>query len=85
MPTDAPTDPAPSPVHTGLSIDQVDALHRQQQRILHRALVISYVLGDEMRAEPAAAIADLLDEIEEAARTIGTLLQTATAARRIEL
>ena len=30
-----------------------------------------------MRDEPAEAIADLLDEIEEAARTIGTLLQTA--------
>ena len=62
-----------------MSIDQVDALQRQQQRILYRALLINTVLEDETARVPlAAALADLLDDISEAARTIGTLLQTTT-------
>ena len=65
-----------------LPCDQVHALRRQQQRILHRSALIDYVLAAEKRGgEPLTmgdALAELLADITEAARTIGTLLQTAT-------
>jgi hypothetical protein len=58
----------------------VDALRRQQQRILHRSALIDYVLANEKRSgDPLTmgdALAELLADITEAARTIGTLLQT---------
>jgi hypothetical protein len=58
----------------------VDALRRQQQRILHRATIIHYVLTGERQGGDSLtmgdALAELLADIAEAARTIGTLLPT---------
>jgi hypothetical protein len=49
----------------------------------HRSTLIDYVLAAEKRnGEPLTmgdALAELLTDITDAARTIGTLLQTATA------
>jgi hypothetical protein len=60
----------------------LDALQRQQQRILHRSALIDYVLAAERQRGQTLtlgeALAELLADISEAARTIGTLLQTAT-------
>jgi hypothetical protein len=60
----------------------LDALQRQQQRILHRSALIDYVLAAEQQRGQTFtlgdALAELLADITEAARTIGTLLQTAT-------
>ena len=65
--------PAPPP------LPQVDALRRQQQRILHRSALIDYVLAAEKRGggplTMGDALAELLADITEAARTIGTLLR----------
>ena len=63
-----------------LPCNQVDALRRQQQRILHRSALIDYVLAAEKRSGDSLtmgdALAELLADITDAARTIGTLLQT---------
>ena len=68
--------PAPPP------LPQVEALRRQQQRILHRSTLIDYVLTAETRGggplTMGAALTELLADITEAARTIGTLLQATT-------
>jgi hypothetical protein len=60
----------------------LDALQRQQQRMLHRSALIDYVLAAERQRGQTLtlgdALAELLADITEAARTIGTLLQTAT-------
>ena len=67
-------------------LPQVDALRRQQQRILHRSALIDYVLAAEKRGggplTMGDALAELLADITEAARTIGTLLQTANGRVR---
>ncbi len=67
------------------SLTQLDALRRQQQRILHRSALIDYVLAAEKRGgEPLTmgdALAELLADITEAARTIGTILQAAGHGR----
>ena len=59
----------------------LDALQRQQQRILHRSALIDYVLAAERQRGQTFtlgdALAELLADITEA-RTIGTLLQTAS-------
>ena len=63
---------------------QVEALRRQQQRILHRSALIDHVLAAETRRggplTMGEALAELLAEITEAAHTIGTLLQDAQRA-----
>ena len=68
--------------HAPALLTQLEALRRQQQRILHRSALIDYVLAAEKRGgEPLVmgdALAELLADITEAARTIGTILQTAT-------
>jgi hypothetical protein len=55
------------------------------QRILHRSALIDYVPAAERRGGETLtmgdALAELLADITEAARTIGTLLQAATARR----
>ncbi len=55
-------------------------LRRQQQPILHRSALVDYVLAAETRGggplTMGEALAELLTDITEAARTIGTLLQT---------
>jgi hypothetical protein len=60
------------------SLDHVDALRRQQQRILHRTELLNYVLTAEKRSGAPLtmgdALAELLGDIAEAARAIGTLL-----------
>jgi hypothetical protein len=70
------------PPHADFALDQVDELTRQQQRILRRSAVIHYVLAAEKQSgQPLTlgdALAELLADITEAARTIGTLLQTTT-------
>jgi hypothetical protein len=57
----------------------VDALRRQQQRILHRSALINYVLAAEKRGGETLTggmrSPNWLADITEAARTIGTLLQ----------
>ena len=71
--TAAPHAPPPLP--------QVEALRRQQQRILHRSALVDYVLAAETRGggplTMGDALAELLADITEAARTIGALLQPA--------
>jgi hypothetical protein len=58
---------------------QVDALRRQQQRIAHRTALIHYVLAAEKQSGQTLtvgdALAELLEDITEAAHTIGTILQ----------
>ncbi len=67
------------------ALDQVDALTRQQQRIVHRSALLAYVIAAETRSgQPLAlgdALGELLADITEAARTIGTILQAAGAGR----
>jgi hypothetical protein len=76
-----PTTPTPAP-HVSAPLLQVDALRRQQQRILHRSALIGFVLAAERQSGQTLtmgdALAEILADIAEAARTIGTLLQTAT-------
>jgi hypothetical protein len=71
----------PSPA----SLDHVDALRRQQQRILHRTELLNYVLTVEKRSGAPLtmgdALAELLADIAEAARTIGTILHPVTSRR----
>ena len=59
--------------------DQLDALTRQQRRILHRSALLAYVIAAENRGGHALtlgdALAELLSDITEAAQTIGTILQ----------
>ena len=54
-------------------------MRRQLQRILHRTALIDYVLAAETRGSGPLtmgdALAELLADITEAARTIGTILQ----------
>jgi hypothetical protein len=61
---------------------QLDALRCQQQRILHRSALIDYVLAAEQRGGDTLtmgdALAELLADLTEAARPIGTIPQTAT-------
>ena len=63
----------------------VDALH-QQQRILHRTVLIDYLLAAERRGggplTMGDALAELLADITEAARTIGALLQNTNGRAR---
>ena len=65
--------PAPPPLF------QLDALRRQQQRILHRSALIDYVLAAERQRGQTLtmgdALTELLADITDAARTIGTILQ----------
>ena len=56
-------------LHAPAPLTQVDALWRQQQRILHRSALIDYVLAAERQRGQTLTIA-----ITEAAWTIGTLL-----------
>ena len=67
--------------HAPAPLPQVDALRRQQQRILHHSALVDDVLAAEKRGgEPLTmgdALAELLADITEGARTIGTFLQTA--------
>jgi len=67
-------------------LPQVEALRRQQQRILHRTALIDYVLAAETRGggplTMGDALAELLADITEAARAVGTLLQTANGRVR---
>jgi hypothetical protein len=54
-------------------------LRRQQQRILHHSTLVDYVLTAEIRSggplTMGDALAELLGDITEAARTIGAILQ----------
>ena len=77
-PTTAPHAPPP-PL-------QVEALRRQQRRILHRSALVDYVLAAETRGcgplTMGDGLAELLADITEAARTIGALLQPTTGRVR---
>jgi len=59
----------------------LEALERQQQRILHRTAVLEYVLTAEQRNGAhltlGDALTELLTDISEAARSIGTILRPA--------
>lgn len=76
-----PTSPAAATVIPSL-LPPIEALQRQQQRILHRTALVDYVLTAETRGggplTMGDALAELLADITEAARTMGALLQTAT-------
>jgi hypothetical protein len=58
----------------------VEALRRQQQRILHHSAIVNYILLAEQRGgapqTPWAALGELISDITEAAQTIGTFLPT---------
>lgn|SRR5262245_21420904 len=71
--------PAPCPTLAG---DQVDALRRHQQRILHRSTVINVVLKAEPRAM-GDELAELLMDISEAARLIGAILEQVGSGRGV--
>ena len=63
-----------------MSLDHDDVLHRQQQHIPQGSALIDYVLAAAKRGGERLtmgdALAGLLADITEAARTIGSLLQT---------
>jgi hypothetical protein len=78
---------APTPTMTSTApVMQVDALWRKRQRILHRSALIDSVLAAEKRGgEPLTmgdALAELLADITEGARTIGTLIESCGATTR---
>jgi hypothetical protein len=76
----------PPPLPLSLPITQIDTLARQQQRILHRTQVIDYVLAAEQRnggtLTVGDALAELLQDITDAARTIGAIVQPLASSRR---
>jgi hypothetical protein len=82
----APTTTTSSTTEGAASLPPIEALQRQQQRILHRSALVDYVLTAETRnggpLTMGDALAELLADITEAARTIGTLLQTANVRVR---
>jgi hypothetical protein len=63
----------------GWSPTTIEVLQRQQQRILHRTTLLEYVLTAEQRNGARLTLGDALTElvtdISEAARTIGTILR----------
>jgi hypothetical protein len=63
--------------HSGLPLEQVEALTRQQQRIERRSLILGCAVTTLEPAPMRDALADLLAEITEAARAIGMLLRPA--------
>jgi hypothetical protein len=71
--------PATNGAHAGLALEQVHAL-TQQQRILHRSVVLDCALKADALDPPTMreAVADLLADITEAARAIGVIVQQAT-------
>jgi hypothetical protein len=72
--------PATNGAHAGLALEQVHALTQQQQRILHRSVVLDCALKADALDPPTMreAVADLLADITEAARAIGVIVQQAT-------
>jgi hypothetical protein len=74
-----------APLLFGL-LDRHSRACRQQQPILHRTQVIGYVLLAEQRngATPTLgdALVELLQDISEAARAIGAIVQPVTSSRR---
>jgi hypothetical protein len=80
-----------TPTPSGLALEQVDELQRQQRRILHRSTVIDCVLKAEGLAGPSHgaaedtrtmgnALIELVTDVIEASRTIeAILLQFGTA------
>jgi hypothetical protein len=64
----------------------IEALERQRQRILHRTQLIEYVLTAEQRnggmLTLGDALAELLQDITDAARAIGALVQPLAPSRR---
>ena len=77
---------SPGPPPVVFTRYQLHALTRQQQRILHRSALVDYVIATETRGgQPLAlgdALGELLADITEAARTIGTTLQQAGDRRK---
>lgn len=67
------------PLPSLLPAVQLDTVERQQQRIFHRTTLIDSVLAAEQRTGGGLtlgdALAELVRDISEAARTIGSLLQ----------
>src|SRR5262245_13752134 len=73
--------PSPSPASaSGLALEQVHALTEQQQRILHRSVVLEWALHAETLDSSTLreAFTDLLADITTSARAIATILQQAT-------
>ena len=68
-----PNGPAPA-------VRFVDALRREQQRVLHHCTILDYVLAAEKRGGAPLplgdALAEILNDISAAAHTIGLLLPT---------
>jgi hypothetical protein len=71
--------PSQAPTQARLTLDQLDALTRQQQRITHRSALVHYVLAAEKQDGQTLtlgdALAELLEDITDAAHTIATILQ----------
>ena len=72
----------PGPPPAVFAPDQIDALTRQQRRIVHRGAILAYVIAAETRSgQPLTlgdAVVELLADITEAARMIGTILGQAS-------
>jgi hypothetical protein len=62
----------------GLALTQVQALTEQQQRIERRSLILGCAVATVDPVPLREALAELLADITEAARTIGRLVQQAT-------
>jgi hypothetical protein len=69
---------SPSPPAPGFALERVEALTREQQRIERRSLILGCVVTTLDAAPLREALADLVADIAEAARTIGRLVQQAT-------
>lgn len=76
----------PSPPPAAFPCEQLDALTRQQQRIVHRSALLAHVIASENRSGQALTLGDalgeLLADITEAARMIGTILQQVGGRRQ---
>lgn len=68
-----------SPAAAAVPLPQLEALERQRQRILHRTTLLDYVLAAEQRNGAGLtlgdALAELVRDITDAARQVGTILQ----------
>ena len=71
--------PSSTPTPSGLALEQVDELQRLQRRILHGSTLVRYVLAAEQRSGQTLtmgdALAEVLADITEDARSSGTILQ----------
>jgi hypothetical protein len=66
---------AVGPPRASLALEQIEALTREQQRIERRSLILGYAVATLDSVPLRDALAELLADINEAARTIGAIVQ----------